>query len=242
MTKTALIIGCGDDTGAAIARAFAREGLHVCLSRRPRHRDKLETLAESILANGGKATACPVDARNEDAMSSLFSRIEKDIGPLEVVIFNIGANVRFSITETTSRVYRKVWEMATFAGFLTGREAAKVMIPRGHGTILFTGATASLRGGAGFSAFASAKFGLRALAQSMARELGPKNIHVAHIVIDGAIDTNFIREILPDVDEKREQDAILNTDHVAANYVMLHNQPRTAWTHELDLRPWSEKF
>jgi NAD(P)-dependent dehydrogenase (short-subunit alcohol dehydrogenase family) len=242
MTKTALIIGCGDDTGTAIARAFAREGLHVCLSRRPRHADKLETLAKSIRANGGLASACPVDARDEDAMIDLFKSIETDIGPLAVVIFNIGANVRFSITETTTRVFRKVWEMATFAGFLTGREAAKHMLPRGHGTIIFTGATASLRGGSGFSAFAGAKFALRALAQSMARELGPKNIHVAHVVIDGAIDTNFIREVLPDVDAKREQDAILNPDHVAANYVMLHNQPRTAWTQELDLRPWSETF
>lgn len=242
MVKTALIIGCGDDTGAAIARAFAKEGLHVCLSRRPRHSDKLEALAHSIRENGGQATPCPVDARDEDALIALFENIENDIGPLDVVVFNIGANVRFPITETTSRVFRKVWEMATFAGFLTGREAAKHMLPRGSGTLIFTGATASLRGSSGFSAFASAKFGLRALAQSMARELGPKNIHVAHVVIDGAIDTNFIREILPDVDARREQDRILNPDHVAANYVMLHNQPRTAWTHELDLRPWSEKF
>jgi len=242
MTGTALIIGCGDDTGAAIARAFAREGLHVCLSRRPRHADKLDTLAKEIHASGGQATACPVDARDEDAVTELFKNIENNIGPLEVVIFNIGANVRFSITETTSRVFRKVWEMATFAGFLTGREAAKHMLPRERGTIIFTGATASVRGSSGFAAFASAKFALRALAQSMARELGPKNIHVAHVVIDGAIDTNFIRSMLPDVDAKRAQDAILNPDHVAANYVMLHNQPRTAWTHELDLRPWVEKF
>lgn len=242
MTKTALIVGCGDDTGAAIARAFACEGLHVCLSRRPRHSDKLEALAESIRAEGGLATACPADARDEETVAALFERIETEIGPLEVVIFNIGANVRFSITETTSRVFRKVWEMACFAGFLTGREAAKVMVPRGRGTIIFTGATASQRGASGFSAFASAKFGLRALAQSMARELGPKNIHVAHVVIDGAIDTNFIRESFPDVDKKREEDAILNPDHVAENYVMLHKQPRTAWTHELDLRPWSETF
>lgn len=242
MTKTALIMGCGDDTGAAIARAFAREGLHVCLSRRPRHAEKLETLAHSIREEGGKATPFPVDARDEDAVTEVFDRIESEIGPLEVVIFNIGANVRFSITETTARVYKKVWEMAAFAGFLTGREAAKCMLPRGRGTIIFTGATASLRSGSGFSAFAGAKFALRALAQSMARELGPKNIHVAHVIIDGAIDTNFIREILPDVDTKRHDDQILNPDDIGATYVMLHNQPRTAWTHELDLRPWSETF
>ena len=242
MTPTALIIGCGDDTGAAIARAFAREGLHVCISRRPRHVEKLEKLAQDIEEMGGQATPCPVDARDENALTALFETIENNIGPLEVVIFNIGANVRFPISDTTSRIFRKVWEMATFAGFLTGREAAKHMLGRGRGTIIFTGATASLRGSSGFSAFASAKFALRALAQSMARELGPKNIHVAHVVIDGAINTDFIRGILPDIDAKRTNDAILNPDDVAQNYVMLHNQPRTAWTHELDLRPWSEKF
>jgi len=242
MTNTALIVGCGDDTGAAIARAFAKDGLHVCLSRRPRHSGKLVSLAKSIQSDGGAATPCPVDARDEEALTALFNHVETNIGPLEVVVFNIGANVRFSITETTSRVYRKVWEMASFAGFLTGREAAKYMLPRGRGTIIFTGATASLRGSSGFSAFAGAKFSLRALAQSMARELGPKNIHVAHVVIDGAIDTNFIRDILPDVDTQREQDKILNPDDIGATYVMLHHQPRTAWTHELDLRPYAEKF
>ena len=175
-------------------------------------------------------------------MVALIDRIEKDIGPIEVAVFNIGANVRFSVTETTSRVFRKVWEMACFSGFLMGREAAKHMLTRGRGTILYTGATASVRGASGFSAFSSAKHGLRALAQSMARELGPQNIHVAHIVVDGAIDSNFIRENVADVDEKRADDAILNPDHIAANYVMLHKQPRTAWTHELDIRPWKEHW
>ncbi|KZY06515.1 MULTISPECIES: SDR family oxidoreductase [unclassified Sulfitobacter] len=239
---TCLIVGAGDDTGAAIARAFAREGLTVCLVRRERHAEKLEALAQSIRDAGHGAVAMPADARDEDAMTALVDRIEADHGPLEVTVFNIGANVRFSVTETTARVYRKVWEMAAFAGFLTGREAARVMAPRGRGTIIFTGATASLRGGAGYSAFAGAKHALRALAQSMARELGPRNIHVAHVIVDGAIDSNFIRENLPDVDSKREEDAILNPDHIAQNYVMLHNQPRSAWTHELDLRPWKENW
>ena len=241
-TKACLIIGAGDDTGAAIARAFAKEGYAVCLSRRPRHADKLESLAQSIRDAGGTAHAYPCDARDEDAVTALVSEIEEQVGPIDVAVFNIGANVRFSITDTTARVFRKVWEMACFAGFLMGREVAKPMLERGHGTILFTGATASVRGSAGFSAFASAKHGLRALAQSMARELGPKNIHVAHVVIDGAIDSNFIRENFPDVDARREADALLNPDHIAANFVMLHNQPRTAWTHELDLRPWGEPF
>jgi NAD(P)-dependent dehydrogenase (short-subunit alcohol dehydrogenase family) len=237
-----LVIGAGDDTGAAIARAFARQGMTACLVRRPRHSDALEALAQSIRDDGYDAAAFPADARDEDAMVTLFDRIEADIGPIEVAVFNIGANVRFSITQMTAQVYRKVWEMAAFAGFLTGREAAKRMLPRGRGTILFTGATASVRGGAGFSAFAGAKFALRALAQSMARELGPQNIHVAHIMIDGAIDSNFIRENVADVDARRDSDGILAPDDIAQNYVMLHNQPRTAWTHELDLRPWSEPF
>lgn len=240
--QACLIIGAGDDTGSAIARAFAREGMSVCLVRRPRHTEALEALAQSIRDDGGDALAMPADARDEDAMIALVDRIETDIAPIEVAVFNIGANVRFSVTETTSRVYRKVWEMACFSGFLLGREVAKRMLPRGRGTIIFTGASASLRGREGYSAFSGAKHALRALAQSMARELGPKNIHVAHTVIDGAIDSNFIRDNMPDVDELRAKDALLNPDHIAQNYVMLHNQPRTAWTHELDLRPWTETW
>ncbi|MEM9838140.1 MAG: SDR family oxidoreductase [Pseudomonadota bacterium] len=243
MTKGAcLVIGAGDDTGAAIGRAFAREGYTVCLSRRPRHTDKLEALAQSIRDEGHDARAMPVDARDEDAMVGLIEEIERDIGPIEIAVFNIGANVRFSVTETTARVYRKVWEMATFAGFLMGREVAKRQLERGRGTILFTGATASVRGGDGFSAFAGAKHALRALAQSMARELGPQNIHVAHIVVDGMIDSTFIRKNVPNADGLRAEDRLLNPDHIAQNYVMLHNQPRDAWTFELDLRPYKENW
>ncbi len=237
-----LVVGAGDATGAAIARAFAREGLAACVVRRPRHAEALEALAQSIRDEGHEASAFPADAREEDEMIALFDRVESEIAPIEVAVFNIGANVRFTVEETTSRVYRKVWEMAAFAGFLTGREAAKRMAPRERGTIIFTGATASLRGAAGFSAFAGAKHALRALAQSMARELQPKNIHVAHVVIDGAIDTEFIRGITPDFEEKRADDAILSPDAIAGSYVFLHRQPRSAWTHELDLRPWREKF
>jgi NAD(P)-dependent dehydrogenase (short-subunit alcohol dehydrogenase family) len=157
-------------------------------------------------------------------------------------VFNIGANVRFGIVETTAQVYRKVWEMAAFAGFLAGREAARVMRPRGRGTILFTGATASVRGGAGFAAFAGAKHALRALAQSMARELGPAGIHVAHIVVDGMIDGAFARENFGDIEERLAREEILHPDAIAANYVALWKQPRSAWTHELDLRPWKESW
>lgn len=238
--QVAVVIGAGDATGGAIARRFAREGFTLCVTRR--NADALAPLRESIEGDGGTVHTFGCDARDEDAMTALFDGIERDIGPVTVVVFNIGANVRFPITETTGRVYRKVWEMAAFAGFLTGREAARVMLPRQQGTIIFTGATASLRGGSGFSAFAGAKFALRALAQSMARELGPQGIHVAHSIIDGAIDTDFIRDNFPDRYALKDQDGILNPDHIAEQYLQLHRQPRDAWTHELDLRPWLETF
>jgi len=184
----------------------------------------------------------PADARDEDEMVALVDRIESEVGPIEVAVFNIGANVSFPVTEMTSRVYRKVWEMACFSGFLMGREVAKRQLQRGRGTMLFTGATASVRGRQGMTAFAGAKHALRALAQSMARELGPQNIHVAHVIVDGMIDSNFIRDNVPGVDDLRKDDRILNPDHIAQNYVMLHKQPRDAWTHELDLRPWKETW
>lgn len=237
-----LVIGAGDGVGGAIARAFATEGLEVCVTRRARNLEQLEELAQSIREDGGKARAYGVDARSEEEMITLFDRIESEVGPLEVVVFNIGANVRFDLTETTSRVFHKVWEMACFAGFLTGREAARVMTPRGQGTILFTGASASLRGRQGFAAFSAAKHGLRAVAQSAARELGPKGLHVAHVVVDGAIDGVFARTNIPDREERLSKDGILKPDEIARNYVWLHKQQRSAWTHELDLRPWAEAW
>ena len=238
--KAILVMGAGDATGGAIAKRFAREGYVACVARR--NADKLTSLVDDITAAGGTARAFGCDARVEEQVLELFATIEREVGPLEVVVFNIGANVRFSITETTERVYRKVWEMAALAGFLTGREAARVMLPRQRGTIIFTGATASLRGGKHFAAFASAKFALRATAQSMARELGPQGIHVAHPIIDGAIDTAFIRDTFPEMYQLKDRDGILNPDHIADAYWMLHRQPRDAWTHELDLRPYLEKF
>lgn len=237
-----LIVGVGDGLGSALARAFADEGHVVCITRRARHRDDLEALALSIRSAGGVAHAFGVDARSEEEMSELFAKIEREVGPLEVVVFNIGANVRFGIRETTARVFTKVWEMACFAGFLAGREAAKAMVPRGRGVILFTGATASVRGRDGFAAFAAAKHGLRAVAQSMARELGPQGIHVAHVVIDGAVDGVFIRSNRDDVDALLERDEILKPQDIAQAYVALARQPRSAWTHELDLRPWREAW
>lgn len=242
ISPAAVIIGAGDATGGAIARAFAAEGLTACVNRRARNAEQLERLAQSIRDSGQQARAFPGDARQEAEMIALFEQVEAEVGPIEVAVFNIGANVQFPITETTTRVYTKVWEMACLGGFLMGREAARHMIPRGRGTIIFTGATASIRGGAGFAAFSGAKAALRMLAQSMARELGPKGIHVAHTVIDGGIDTEFIKGRHPAFDEAKAADLILSPDAIAANYVMLHKQPKSAWTHELDLRPWGEKW
>jgi len=237
-----LVVGAGDGVGGAIARAFAAEGHPVCITRRARNLDQLEGLAAQIRAEGGVAHAFGVDARVEDEVVALFDRIEAEVGPLEVVVFNIGANVRFGLVETTARVFAKVWEMACFAGFLAGREAARVMGPRGRGSILFTGATASVRGREGFAAFAAAKAGLRAVAQSAAREFGPKGLHVAHVVVDGAIDGVFTRSNRADVEGLLAESRILKPEEIAANYVWLHRQPRSAWTHELDLRPWTEAW
>lgn len=240
--RVCLVIGAGEGVGGAIARAFAADGFVVCVTRRARNLSQLDDLVAGICTDGGEAHAFGVDARSEDETVALFERIERDIGPIEVLVFNIGANVRFSIRETTVRVFTKVWEMACLSGFLAGREAAKRMVPRGRGTILFTGATASVRGGIGFSAFSAAKNGLRAVAQSMARELGPEGIHVAHVIVDGSIDGVFSRENIPDVDERLRRDEILKPDDIARNYVWLHHQPKSAWTHEIDLRPWKETW
>jgi len=239
--RTCLVVGAGAGVGSAAARAFAAEGLTVCLVRRERHLAELEALAAEIRAAGGQAQAFGTDARDEAAVAKLFQEVEA-IGPLEVCLFNIGANVRFGITETTARVYSKVWEMAAFAGFLAGREAASVMRPRGRGTILFTGATASTRGRDGFAAFAGAKHALRALAQSMARELGPQGIHVAHVIVDGLIDGSFARANFPDVDARLAAGEILDPAEIARNLVWLWRQNRCAWTHEMDLRPWTESW
>jgi len=238
--KVALIIGAGDAIGSAIARKFASAGFTVCAARR--NADKLEPLVTEIEAAGGNIHAFAFDARSEEKTEVLFAEIEDTIGEIEVVVFNIGANVPMSILDTSSRKFHKIWEMACFAGFLSGREAARYMTKRKRGTIIFTGATASMRGAAGFGAFASAKHGLRALAQSMARELGPQNIHVAHVVIDAAVDTAWIEGMLPDYSERKAEGAIVNPDELAANYLMLHEQPRTGWTFELDVRPWKEKW
>jgi short-subunit dehydrogenase len=238
--QAALVIGAGDATGGAIAKRFAKEGMIACATRRSA--DKLQPLIDEIRNAGGQAYGFGSDARKEEEVIQLVEDIERDVAPIEAMVFNIGANVPCSILDETARKYFKIWEMACFSGFLAGREVAKRMVSRGRGTIIFTGATAGMRGSANFAAFAGAKHALRALAQSMARELGPKNIHVAHVVVDGAIDTAFIRDNFPERYALKDQDGILNPDHLAENYWYLHTQPRDAWTHELDLRPWIERW
>jgi NAD(P)-dependent dehydrogenase (short-subunit alcohol dehydrogenase family) len=242
MTKPGVccVIGAGDATGAAIARRFAREGHAVCVARRTEI--ALHPLVETIVAQGGKAYAYGLDARREDQVAGFFDRVEQELGPIEVVVFNVGGNVRSPILETTAQKYFKVWEMCAMAGFLVGREAARVMLPRASGSLLFTGATASLRGAAGFAAFSGGKAALRALAQSMARELGPRGLHVAHVVIDGLIDTAFTREHFPQRVSSDGPHGILDPDHIAEAYWWLHRQPQDAWTFELDLRPSVEKW
>jgi NAD(P)-dependent dehydrogenase (short-subunit alcohol dehydrogenase family) len=231
------VVGAGDNIGGAIARRFAREGYHVFAGRR--NGEKLAPLVAEIEAAGGVCTGLTLDARQEDAVAD-FMRQADEAAPLEVAVFNIGANVNFPLLETTERIFRKVWEL--YAGFFTGREAARRMLPRGRGSIFFTGATASVRGGSGYTAFASAKFGLRAVAQSMARELGQQNIHVAHLVIDAGVDTEWVRQRIAARGGAAEERILMSPASIAETYWQLHRQPRDAWTHELDLRPSRETW
>lgn len=241
---TVAVIGAGDYIGSEIAKKFASEGFTVFAGRR--NGEKLEPLVKEIEAAGGKAFGRSLDARKENEIVSFLSDADAH-APLEVCIFNIGANVNFPIVDTTERVFRKVWEMACYSGFLAGREAARLMLPRGKGSIFFTGATASLRGGSGFAAFASAKFGLRAVSQSMARELGPKNIHVAHLVIDAGVDTEWVRQRIADREgqealSKLDPARLMRPAAVAETYWNLHQQPRDAWSSEIEIRPFGEKW
>ena len=242
--KSAAIVGAGDYIGAAIARRFAAEGFTVFVGRR--HGEQLASLVADIAAKGGRAVGRSLDARKEEEITA-FLRDADAAAPLEVCIFNVGANVNFPFVETTERVFRKVWEMACYGGFLTGREAARLMLARGRGSLFFTGATASLRGGLGYAAFASAKAGLRMVAQSAARELGPQNIHVAHLVIDAGVDTAWVRERIveragSDAVAQLPPDTLMRPEAVADTYWHLHQQPRDAWTFELEIRPFRESW
>lgn len=235
----ALIVGAGDHLGSAIARRFAKEGFHIVATRR---RGDLSQLEQDVTALGAGITAMHSDAREEDQVMQLIEEVESRLGPIEVCVFNIGGNVRYGITETSAQVYRKVWEMCSFAGFLVGREVSKRMLTRQRGSILFTGASASLRGSTGFSAFAGGKHALRALAQSMARELGPQGIHVGHIVVDGIIDNRNTEAVMPELFASKGPDGVIQPDDLAELYWQLHQQPRSAWTFELDARPYKETW
>jgi len=239
---TAAVIGAGDYIGTEIAKKFAAEGFDVFAGRR--NGEKLEPLVKEVQAAGGTIFGRSLDARKEEEIAAFLHDADKH-APLEVCIFNVGANVNFPILGTTDRVFRKVWEMACWAGFLAGREAARLMVTRGRGNIFFTGATASVRGGSGFAAFASAKFGLRAVAQAMARELGPKNIHVAHLIIDAGVDTAWVRERRAQIWGKEaldNPDLLMPPASVAGAYWQLYQQPKSAWTFELEIRPFGEKW
>jgi NAD(P)-dependent dehydrogenase (short-subunit alcohol dehydrogenase family) len=241
---TVAVVGAGSFIGGEIAKKFAAEGFTVFIGRR--QGEKLAPLIKEIEDAGGKALGRSLDARKEEEMIKFMSDADAH-APLEVCVFNIGANVNFPIIETTERVFRKVWEMACYSGFLAGREAAKLMLPRGKGSIFFTGATASMRGGPGFAAFSSAKFGLRAVAQSMARELGPRNIHVAHLVIDSSVDTEWVRQLIvsregPQAMENLDPNRLMRPAAVAETYWQLYQQPRDAWTFEQEIRPFGEKW
>lgn len=242
--EVALLVGAGDAIGAAVARRFAIGGYKVCIARRDAA--KSSALIEELRAEGHTVQAFSVDARQEVEVEELFARVEDTVGPIAVCLFNAGSNVKKPLLETTGTLFFKAWELACFAGFLVGREAAKYMLKRGRGTILFTGATASVRGGSGFSAFSSAKFGLRALAQAAARELGPKNIHVVHLLIDAGVDSAAIHQRMKaasGIDAKDiPADSLTKTKSIAEAYWFAHHQARDGWTHELDLRPFGEKW
>eukprot|EP00090_Calanus_glacialis_P045484 TRINITY_DN8471_c0_g1_i2.p1 TRINITY_DN8471_c0_g1~~TRINITY_DN8471_c0_g1_i2.p1 ORF type:complete len:250 (-),score=59.66 TRINITY_DN8471_c0_g1_i2:85-834(-) len=249
MQKVALIVGAGPGIGSCVAKKFARQGYQVCVARR--NQDQLESLVKEIEDNGGKCNAFGCDMRKEEEVRKLVEHVENNIGPIGCGVHNIGANIgHISAMDTSTRVYTKVWEMATLSAFLFGREVGSRMVQRGHGTIIYTGATASLRGSAGHSAFSSAKMAKRALAQSLAREFGPLGVHVAHVVVDGAVDNPNTKKFFGEKDpklakmfeEKGEVGGLVDPNDVAETYWHLHNQGRTAWTHEVDLRPWVEKW
>jgi NAD(P)-dependent dehydrogenase (short-subunit alcohol dehydrogenase family) len=241
--RVALLVGAGDAIGAAVARRFARGGYKVCVARR--EAAKSQGLLDEAKASGLDIRAFSFDARNEAEVQGLFARVEAEVGPVEVCLFNAGSNVNKPLLETTEKLFFKAWELACYAGFLVGREAARHMVPRARGSILFTGATASIRGGNGFAAFAAAKFGLRAVAQSMARELGPKNIHVVHLLIDAGVDSEAIHQRMRarGIEAKDiAADSLTKTESIAEAYWFAHHQARDGWTHELDLRPSVEKW
>ena len=235
----ALVAGVGDGLGKAVARRFARAGYLVVLVARKD--GKLQRIAGEIAAEGGEAVARPADLRSEDQIRTLFDDAAA-LGRLDVVVFNAGAQHRQPFLEIEPAMFEKVWRLGCRAGFVVGQAAAKQMVEHGRGTIIFTGATSATRGGAEFTAFAAAKAGLRSIAQSMARSLGPRGIHVCHVIVDGVIDMPAIHERFPDLVASLPEGGMLDTDAIAETFYALHCQDRSAWTLEIDVRPWCERF
>lgn len=238
----AVVIGVGPSKGfgAALARRFAREGLRVYVGGRTA--EKLERVAGEIRMAGGRAVPVVTDATVEGDVISLFETVSGDPGELDIVACNVDSNRRAPLLETSGDMFRQLWLQNAYAAFLAGREAARLMADQRHGTLFFTGASASLRARPPFTAFAAAKSALRALAQGMAREFGPQGIHVVHAIIDGVIDGERARNAFPEFVAQKGADGLLDLDAIADTYWQLHNQHRSAWTHELDLRPFKEPF
>jgi len=242
---SAVVVGVGAELGlgAALCRLFAAEGHHVFIAGRTPA--KVEQVAKAIALAGGSAEPVAMDTTREADVVSLFDHaMAPGAGrdPVDLVVFNAGNNHRADLRELPAALFEGMWRVGCFGGFLVGREAARRLVPLGRGTVLFTGASASLRGKPGYAQFSAAKAGLRMIAQSMAREYGPLGIHVAHVIVDGAIDGQLIRERFPQAVERLGEDGLLGIDAIAETYWHIHRQLRSAWTHEVDLRPFKEGF
>jgi len=242
-TAVVVGVGAGQGVGAALCRRFAAGGYHLLVAGRTAA--KIEAVAGDIVTAGGSAEALVTDTTDESAVIRLFDRaMAPGAGraPADVVIFNAGNNQIIDFRTLSAEQFEHFWRVGCYGGFLVGREAARRLAPLGRGTILFTGASGSLRGKPGFAHFAAAKAGLRAVTQSMAREFGPQGLHVAHIIIDGGINGERLRKAIPALVEQRGTAGLLDVDDIAEAYWYLHQQPRSAWTQELDLRPYKEPF
>ena len=241
-SQSAVVLGVGASKGlgAALCRRFALGGFHVLVAGRTE--EKITAVANEIKAVGGEATAQVCDATSEENIISLFDKAESIRDGLGAAVYNAGNNNRKPILEMSAAWFEDTWRVACYGGFLFGREAAGRLLPRGYGSVLFTGATASMRGKPPFTAFASAKAGLRIFAQAMAREFGPSGIHVGHVVIDGGINGDILNNRRPEAISERGEDGLLDIDAIADCFWQLHEQQRTAWTFEIDLRPYKEPF
>jgi NAD(P)-dependent dehydrogenase (short-subunit alcohol dehydrogenase family) len=244
-TPTAVVVGVGAERGigGAVCKRFSAEGYHVLVAGRSE--SKIEEVARSIRAGGGSAQAVRTDTTSETDVSALFNlAIEPGAGraPVDLVVFNAGNNEAIDFRKLTAAQFETCWRVGCFGGFLVGREAARRMVPLGRGTVIFTGASASLRGKAQFAHFAAAKAGLRMVAQSMAREFGPQGIHVAHVIIDGGVNGDQLLDRMPSLLEERGDEGLLGVRGIADTYWHVHRQARDVWSHEIDLRPYKEPF